>query len=319
MYTARARGCWESCGVLMVTFPAVYGKNVQNCIDIICRWLTDRRNWKDSETEPTCANERGPHASPRSGHINTLGWFLTTHWHGMTTFPMYTARARGCWESCGVLMVTFPRCVWKESTKLYWYHIQVTDRPSQLEGQRNRAHLCEWTGSPCIPQVRTHKHLGLIFNNTLTWNDHVSNVYSTCARMLGILRRLDGNISPLCMVKIYKTAIRSRMEYACAVWSGASTRSLQRLKDSFAKRLGLTLPPLKNRFNYHTLVLFYKIRQNLAPIQCKVLVFTSPRSFFHNIRLFISKIFLPCPPHKKVSNLGKFFTPSYYLMEWPSH
>ena len=57
---------------------------------------------------------------PRSGHINTLGWYLTTHWHGMTTFPMYTARARGCWESwgCGVLMVTFSRCAWKESTKL---------------------------------------------------------------------------------------------------------------------------------------------------------------------------------------------------------
>ena len=124
--------------------------------------------------------------------------------------------------------------------------------------------LVRMNGVP-IPQVRTHKHLGLIFNNTLTWNDHVSNVYSTCARMLGILRRLDGNISPLCMERIYKTAIRSRMEYACAVRSGGSTRSLQRLQDSFAKRLGLTLPPLKNGFNYHTFVLFYKIRQNLAP------------------------------------------------------
>ena len=111
--------------------------------------------------------------------------------------------------------------------------------------------LVRMNGIP-IPQVRTHKHLGLIFNNTLTWSDHVSNVYSTCARMLGILRRLDGNISPLCMERIYKTAIRSRMEYACAVWSGGSTRSLQRLQDSFAKRLGLMLPPLKNRFNYHT-------------------------------------------------------------------
>ena len=157
---------------------------------------------------------------------------LTTHWHGMTTFPMYTARARGCCESCGVLMVTFPSCAWKESTKL---------------------------------------------------------------------------------------AIRSRMEYACAVWSGGSTRSLQRLQDSFAKQLGLTLPPLKIRFNYHTLVLFYKIVVNTSKLSPKILVFTSPRSFFHNIRLFNSKIFLPCPPHKKVSNLGKFFTPHYCLMEWPSH
>ena len=68
--------------------------------------------------------------------------------------------------------------------------------------------LVRMNGVP-IPQVRTHKHLGLVFNNTLTWNDHVSNVYSTCARMLGILRRLDGNISPLCMERMYKTVLIS--------------------------------------------------------------------------------------------------------------
>ena len=60
--------------------------------------------------------------------------------------------------------------------------------------------LVRMNGIP-IPQVRTHKHLGLIFNNTLTWNDHVSNVYSTCARMLGILRRLDGTVQSLPKVK----------------------------------------------------------------------------------------------------------------------
>ena len=38
-----------------------------------------------------------------------------------------------------------------------------------------------------IPQVRTHKHLGLVLNESLTWSDHISNVYTTCARMIGIL------------------------------------------------------------------------------------------------------------------------------------
>ena len=36
-----------------------------------------------------------------------------------------------------------------------------------------------------IPQVRTHTHLGLIFNSTLTWNDHILNLCTTCARMTG--------------------------------------------------------------------------------------------------------------------------------------
>ena len=145
-------------------------------------------------------------------------------------FPMYTARARGCWESCGVLMVTFP---------------------------------------------------------------------------------------PLCMERIYKTAIRSRMEYACAVWSGGSTRSLQRLQDSFAKRLGLTLPPLKNRFNYHTLVLFYKIRQNLAP---KYLCTLDPDLSSTTSGYSFRKLSYPVPLTKKSATyLGKFFYPELlsYGMTFP--
>ena len=53
-----------------------------------------------------------------------------------------------------------------------------------------------------ILQVRTHKHLGLIFNSTLIWNGHISKLYTTCARMTGILRCLDGSIPSSSMKKI---------------------------------------------------------------------------------------------------------------------
>ena len=56
-----------------------------------------------------------------------------------------------------------------------------------------------------ISHVRTHKHLRLIFNSSLTWNDHISNLYTTCARMTGILRRLDGSI-PSSSMKIIQLA-----------------------------------------------------------------------------------------------------------------
>ena len=68
-------------------------------------------------------------------------------------------------------------------------------------------------GAP-IPQVRTHKHLGLIFNSSLTWNYHISNLYTTCARMTGILRGLDGSITSSSMKKNYTAVIRPRIEYA---------------------------------------------------------------------------------------------------------
>ena len=89
----------------------------------------------------------------------------------------------------------------------------------------------------------------------------ISNLYNTCARMTGILRRLDGSIPSSSMKKIYTAVIRPRIEYACAVWSGGptNTQRLQRLQDLFSKRYGTMLPPLQKRFNYlyHTLVLLY--------------------------------------------------------------
>ena len=93
-----------------------------------------------------------------------------------------------------------------------------------------------------------------------------------CVRTIGILRRLDGTIRSSATKRIYTAVIRPRMEYACAVWSGGPTGCLQRLQDSFANRHSSSLPPLEKRFEYHTLVLFYRVRANLAPTYLSSLV-----------------------------------------------
>ena len=41
-----------------------------------------------------------------------------------------------------------------------------------------------------IPQVTAHRHLGVMLNQKLTWNNHIDNLYTSCARPVGILRRL---------------------------------------------------------------------------------------------------------------------------------
>ena len=154
-----------------------------------------------------------------------------------------------------------------------------------------------------IPQVRTHKHLGLVLNESLPWSDHISSVYTTCARMIGILRRLDGTIRSPAMKRIYTAVIRPRMEYACAVWSGGPTGCLQRLQDSFAKRHSLSLPPLEKRFEYHTLVLFYRVGANLAPTYLSSLVppLTSTKSGYS-----FRKESYPVPLTKKSASLNSF-------------
>ena len=87
---------------------------------------------------------------------------------------------------------------------------------------------------------------------------------------------------------------------------------LQRLQDSFAKRLGLTLPPLKNRFNYHTLVLFYKIRQNLAPkYLCSLVPDLSSTTSGFSFRKFSC----PVPLTKKSATLESFLPRAIILWD----
>ena len=116
-----------------------------------------------------------------------------------------------------------------------------------------------------IPQVTSHKHLGIHFSDTLSWQKHIDKVYTSCAQRVGMIRRLRRRFSPAVLKKIFIGAVQPKLECACAVWSGGSTQKLQKLCTSFSRRNGTALKPLQKRFDYHTLVMFYKIHSRNAP------------------------------------------------------
>ena len=107
-----------------------------------------------------------------------------------------------------------------------------------------------------IPQVKQHRHLGLIMNNKLSWTEHLKDMHGTCSHMIGGLRWLCRRLLGTTVKAIFIGAIRPRMEYASQVWSGGPTQSLQRLQDSFCKRHGIRLPPLQTRFDYLSILWF---------------------------------------------------------------
>ena len=116
-----------------------------------------------------------------------------------------------------------------------------------------------------FPQVTTHKHLGVHIDSRLSWQDHIDHVYTDCARKIGILRRLQRKLRSTAFRKIFIGAIRPRLEYACPVWSGGNTSKLVKLQELFCRRHQIVFPQLQQRFDYHTLVFFFKIKSNLAP------------------------------------------------------
>jgi hypothetical protein len=45
-----------------------------------------------------------------------------------------------------------------------------------------------------VKEVTTHKHLGLLLNHRLSWDDHLDYINSKCMRQLSILKRLKNSL-----------------------------------------------------------------------------------------------------------------------------
>ena len=106
-----------------------------------------------------------------------------------------------------------------------------------------------------IPQVTSHKHLGVNFNNTLSWQQHVDKVYTSCARRIRMIRRLRRKLQPVVLKRIYLGAVLPKLDYACPVWCGGPTQKLIKMHANFCRRNGTALPSLQTRFDYHNHVL----------------------------------------------------------------
>ena len=62
--------------------------------------------------------------------------------------------------------------------------------------------------SPC------QKHLGLVLDSKLSFNEHVNQKINKCNRILGQMKRLSLTLSRKQLLTIYKTFVRSHLDYA---------------------------------------------------------------------------------------------------------
>ena len=64
------------------------------------------------------------------------------------------------------------------------------------------------------------KDLGVVFDSRLTFVQHIEEVASSAYKSLGfILRQAKHFTNFNTLTTLYKTFVRSRLEYACVVWS----------------------------------------------------------------------------------------------------
>ena len=117
----------------------------------------------------------------------------------------------------------------------------------------------------CVLEEKlSFKMLGLTFSSKLDWGSIIS-VAKTASKKIGALIRSMKFLSLEVPLYLYKSTIRSCMEYCCHVWAGAPSCYLE-LLDKLQKwicrtvgpALAASLEPLAHRQNVASLSLFYK-------------------------------------------------------------
>ena len=167
-----------------------------------------------------------------------------------------------------------------------------------------------------IPKVTEHKHLGITIQSSLKWSRHICNEYTACARRVGILRRLKR--------KPTSTAFNNRTDQhrncpsnhgicLCHLewWLNSKAEKAAAAAAALCRSHDVSLPPLQTRFDYFTLMLFYKIRMRLSPQSLQNML---PNPSSHSGYQF-RKMSYPVPKVKKSSTLASFFSKSHYSLE----
>lgn len=146
--------------------------------------------------------------------------------------------------------------------------------------------------------VSTYKYLGVHITNDLSWNIHVDYITNNANRLLGYLRR-NFSLAPVSLkLLLYKTLVRTKLEYAGSIWNpgvslASSIESIQNRSARFilsnyhrtasvtSMKASLHLPNLSFRRKIARLCLFHKMYHSNPALRASLISepsYISPRT-----------------------------------------
>jgi hypothetical protein len=112
-----------------------------------------------------------------------------------------------------------------------------------------------------LQKVNTINDLGVIFDSQLKFDEHIYVKINKAYSMLGIIKRNFRNISDSSFVLLYKSLVRSHLEYANAVWSPYRQKYIEKVEKVqkratklLSSNKGLTYEDRLKKLNLPTLV-----------------------------------------------------------------
>ena len=134
----------------------------------------------------------------------------------------------------------------------------------------------------CTANPNVHEHLGLTLTSNLSWRAHVLKLHQKASKKLNLLKPLKYQLSRYSLDVLYKSLVRSSLEYADVVWDGCSDSDKNSLEDLQIECARLVAGAMKgtnrvcllrdaswtelsDRRKMHKLCLMYKMVNKLAP------------------------------------------------------
>ena len=103
------------------------------------------------------------------------------------------------------------------------HHTKKTEY--MIIGSYQRLNLIEtdppiYLGTEKIKRVKTIKSLGLMLDETLSWNEQVNAITTKVNRGLNVLKRLREFVDLETLLIAYKTLVQPYFDYCSQVWGG---------------------------------------------------------------------------------------------------
>ena len=123
-----------------------------------------------------------------------------------------------------------------------------------------------------IEDVTVHEHPGLTLSSNLSWRAHILKIHQKASEKLNLLKPLKDNLSRYTLEVLFKSLVRSSLEYADVVCDGCSesdSNLLESLQIEGARVVSLlnelSCVELGVRRKIHQLGLIYKMVHKFAP------------------------------------------------------
>ena len=102
-------------------------------------------------------------------------------------------------------------------------------------------HLSIYFNNKSVKQVRSQKHLGLILDNKLDFQEHFKNILNKVNKTIGLLQKLQNILPREPLLTIYKLFVRPHLDYGDVIYDQHYNNSFHQKLESIQYNAALAI------------------------------------------------------------------------------